>query len=126
MLYRSSNEAPLQTAALSAYDALRAYTPSLARPLMNTRYPTAPWQEQTGLAARQVGLSSLLLTITRLHAGLLIHSFGAYNAGVCGAGLMLVHYVSERINGTVGGRSLSLAEVVAFITFCWVSPMRMH
>lgn len=82
---------------------------------MLARYPSAPWQERTGLA---------LLTVVRLHAGLAIHSYGAYNAGLCAAAIVLVHFVSERVAGSIRGSGLLVAEGVAFVTFVWMMVQR--
>ena len=77
---------------------------------MLARYPAAPWQERTGLAARQCAAFNLLLTVVRLHAGLAVHSHGAYNAGLCAATVVLVHFVSERVVGSIRGSGLLVAE----------------
>jgi hypothetical protein len=37
---------------------------------------------------------------------------------------MLVHYVSERMAGSIRGSALSGAEVVAFVTFVWMMVQR--
>lgn len=109
---------------MSAYDALQAYVPSLSKRVLFTRYPSCPWQERTALAARQFGAINLLLTIVRLHAGICIHSYGAYNVGACAAAILLVHYVSERMMGSIRGSALSAAEVAAFVTFVWMMVQR--
>jgi hypothetical protein len=113
-----------QTALISAYDALQAFIPSLSKRTLLTRYPTSPWQECSSLAARQFGVVNVLLTIVRVHAGLSIHSYGAYNAGALVAAIMLVHYVSERMVGSIRGSALSAAEVVVFVTFVWMMVQR--
>jgi hypothetical protein len=35
-----------------------------------------------------------------------------------------VHYVSERVMGSIRGSALSVAEVVAFVTFVWMMVQR--
>ena len=84
---------------MSAYDALQAFVPSLSKRVILARYPSCAWQECSGLAARQFGALNILLTIVRLHTGMAIHSYGAYNVGTCAAAILLVHYVSERGGG---------------------------
>jgi hypothetical protein len=44
--------------------------------------------------------------------------------GVCAAAILLVHYVSERVMGSIRGSALSVAEVVAFVTFVWMMVQR--
>jgi hypothetical protein len=44
--------------------------------------------------------------------------------GVCAAAILLVHYVSERMMGSIRGSALSVAEVVAFVTFVWMMVQR--
>jgi hypothetical protein len=114
----------IQTALLSAHDALQAFIPSLQKRALFARYPSCPWQERTALAARQFGAFNILLTVVRIHAGISIHSYGAYNVGVCAAAILLVHYVSERVMGSIRGSALSVAEVVAFVTFVWMMVQR--
>jgi hypothetical protein len=114
----------IQTALLSAHDALQAFIPSLQKRALFARYPSCPWQERTALAARQFGAFNILLTVVRIHAGISIHSYGAYNVGVCAAAILLVHYVSERMMGSIRGSALSVAEVVAFVTFVWMMVQR--
>ena len=114
----------IQTAAMSAYDALQAFVPSLSKRVLFTRYPSCAWQERTGLAARQFGAFNVLLTIVRLHAGMSIHSYGVYNVGTCAAAILLMHYVSERMMGSIRGSALSAAEVASFITFFWMMVQR--
>jgi hypothetical protein len=41
--------------------------------------------------------------------------------GVCAAAILLVHYVSERVMGSIRGSALSVAEVV---TFVWMMVQR--
>jgi hypothetical protein len=115
---------PKQTALTSALDALHAFLPSHSKRTLLTRYPSTPWQECSSLAARQFGVVNLLLTVVRVHAGLSIHSYGAYNAGILFAAIMLVHYVGERAMGSIRGSALSAAEVVAFVTFVWMMVQR--
>ena len=67
---------------------------------------------------------NVLLTVVRVHAGLSIHSYGAYNAGALFAAIMLLHYVSERVAGSIRGSALSVAEVVVFVTFVWMMVQR--
>jgi len=67
---------------------------------------------------------NLLLTVVRVHAGLSIHSYGAYNAGIVAAAIMLAHYVGERMAGSIRGSALSGAEVAAFVTFVWMMVQR--
>ncbi|KAM0708999.1 hypothetical protein Q7P35_003035 [Cladosporium inversicolor] len=112
------------TAAMSAYDALQAFVPSLSKRVLLARYPSCAWQECSGLAARQFGALNVLLTIVRLQAGMSIHSYGAYNVGTCAAAIVLVHYVSERMMGSIRGSALSAAEVAAFVTFFWMMVQR--
>lgn len=114
----------IQTAIISAYDALQAFVPSLSKRVLFTRYPSCAWQERTALAARQFGAINLLLTVVRVHAGISIHSYGAYNVGICSAAILLVHYVSERMMGSIRGSALSAAEVAAFVTFVWMMVQR--
>ena len=109
---------------MSAYDALQAFVPSLSKRVILSRYPSCAWQECSGLAARQFGALNVLLTIVRLHAGMAIHSYGAYNVGTCAAAILLVHYVSERVMGSIRGSALSAAEVAAFVTFFWMMVQR--
>lgn len=115
---------PKQTALISAYDALQAFVPSLSKRVLFTRYPSCIWQECSSLAARQFGVVNLLLTVVRVHAGLSIHAYGAYNAGIVAAAIMLVHYVGERMNGSIRGSALSAAEVATFVTFVWMMVQR--
>jgi len=119
-----SNLISNQTAAMSAYDALQAFVPSLSKLVLLARYPSCAWQECSGLAARQFGALNVLLTIVRLQAGISIHSYGAYNVGTCAAAIVLVHYVSERMIGSIRGSALSAAEVAAFVTFFWMMVQR--
>ncbi|GAB7331931.1 hypothetical protein MBLNU13_g03853t1 [Cladosporium sp. NU13] len=112
------------TAAMSAYDALQAFVPSLSKRVILSRYPSCAWQECSGLAARQFGALNVLLTIVRIHTGIAIHSYGAYNVGTCAAAILLVHYVSERMMGSIRGSALSAAEVAAFVTFFWMMVQR--
>lgn len=91
---------------------------------MFTRYPSTPWQERSGLAARQLGAMSLLLTVVRIHAGLSIHTDGAYNTAICSAAILLVHFVGERMMGSIRGSGLLLGECVAFVTFVWMMVQR--
>lgn len=114
----------IQTAALSAYDALMAFIPSRSKRVLFNRYPSCAWQERTSLAARQFGALNLLLTVLRVHSGLSIHEYGAYNAGVCSALILLVHFVGERMAGSIRGSALSAAEVATFITFVWMMVQR--
>ena len=109
---------------MSAYDALQAFVPSLSKRVILSRYPSCAWQECSGLAARQFGALNVLLTLVRLHAGMAIHSYGAYNVGTCAAAILLVHYVSERMMGSIRGSALSAAEVAAFVTFFWMMVQR--
>jgi hypothetical protein len=67
---------------------------------------------------------NVLLTVVRIHAGLSTHSYGAYNAGILFAAAILVHYVSERMAGSIRGSALSGAEIVAFVTFVWMMVQR--
>lgn len=60
----------------------------------------------------------------RVHAGLSIHTYGAYNAGIVVAAIMLVHYVGERMMGSIRGSALSGAEVATFVTFVWMMVQR--
>ena len=113
-----------QTALLSAHSALLAFIPSLSKRTLLIHYPSSPWQECSSLAARQFGLVNLLLTVVRIHAGLSIHSYGAYNAGILFAAIMLVHYVGERMAGSIRVSALSGAEVMAFVTFVWMMVQR--
>jgi hypothetical protein len=113
-----------QTALISAFDALNSFIPSHSKRTLLARYPSLPWQECSSLAARQFGLVNVLLTIVRVHAGLSIHSYGAYNVGILFAAIMLVHYVSERMSGSIRGSALSAAEVVVFVTFVWMMVQR--
>jgi hypothetical protein len=114
----------IQTAAMSAYDALQAFVPSLSKRVLLARYPSCAWQECSSLAARQFGAFNVLLTIVRLQTGISIHSYGAYNVGTCAAAILLVHYVSERMMGSIRGSALSAAEVAAFVTFFWMMVQR--
>ena len=109
---------------MSAYDALQAFVPSLSKRVILSRYPSCAWQECSGLAARQFGALNVLLALVRLHAGMAIHSYGAYNVGTCAAAILLVHYVSERMMGSIRGSALSAAEVAAFVTFFWMMVQR--
>jgi hypothetical protein len=109
---------------MSAYDALQAFVPSLSKRVILFRYPSCAWQECSGLAARQFGALNVLLTLVRLHAGMAIQSYGAYNVGTCAAAILLVHYVSERMMGSIRGSALSAAEVAAFVTFFWMMVQR--
>ena len=113
-----------QTALTSAYDALQSFIPSLSKRTLLTRYPSSPWQECSSLAARQFGVVNVLLTVVRVHTGLSIHSYGAYNTGILFAAIMLLHYVSERMAGSIRGSALSGAEVVVFVTFVWMMVQR--
>lgn len=113
-----------QTALISAHDALKSFIPSLSKRTLLARYPSSPWQECSSLAARQFGIVNLLLTVARVHAGLSIHSYGAYNAGIVFAAVMLVHYVGERMAGSIRGSALSAAEVACFVTFVWMMVQR--
>lgn len=63
---------------------------------------------------------NVLLTLVRIQAGLSIHSYGAYNVAICSAAVLLVHYVSERMMGSLRGVAMSAAEVATFITFIWM------
>jgi hypothetical protein len=119
-----SNLTSTQTAVMSAYDALQAFVPSLSKRVLLARYPSCAWQECSGLAARQFGAFNVLLTIVRLQTGMSIHSYGAYNVGTCAAAILLVHYVSERMMGSIRGSALSAAEVAAFVTFFWMMVQR--
>lgn len=101
-----------------------AFIPSLSKRVLFNRYPSCAWQERTSLAARQFGALNLLLTVLRIHAGLSIHEYGAYNAGVCSALILLVHFVGERLAGSIRGSALSAAEVATFITFVWMMVQR--
>lgn len=67
---------------------------------------------------------NLLLTVVRIHAGMSIHMYGAYNAGLCSAFILIVHFVGERIAGSIRGSALSAAEVATFITFVWMMVQR--
>ncbi|KAM0693091.1 hypothetical protein Q7P36_007648 [Cladosporium allicinum] len=113
-----------KTALTSAYDALQSFIPSLSKRTLLTRYPSSPWQECSSLAARQFGFVNVLLTVVRVHTGLSIHSYGAYNTGILFAAIMLLHYVSERMAGSIRGSALSGAEVVVFVTFVWMMVQR--
>ena len=113
-----------QTAAISAYDALQAFVPSLSKRVLFTRYPACAWQECSSLAARQFGVVNVLLTLVRIQAGLSIHAYGAYNVAICSAAVLLVHYVSERMMGSLRGGAMSAAEVATFITFVWMMVQR--
>lgn len=91
---------------------------------MFQRYPATPWQERSGLAARQLGAMSVLLTVVRIHAGLSIHISGAYNVGICSAAILLVHFIGERMMGSIRGSGLLVSECLAFVTFVWMMVQR--
>lgn len=61
-----------------------------------------------------------MLTIVRLQAGICIHDYGAYNVAICASAVVLLHFVSERMIGTVKGSSLIIAEILAFVSFVWL------
>ena len=57
-------------------------------------------------------------------AGLNIHDFGAYNTGIWASLTVILHFVVERVVGTVRGGSLIPAEMAAFVTFVWMCVQR--
>lgn len=60
----------------------------------------------------------------QIHAGLNIHTYGAYNVGIWASLVVGLHFVSERMCGTVKGGSLIPAEIAAFVTFVWMCVQR--
>lgn len=91
---------------------------------MFARYPSTHWQERSDLAARQLGAMSLLLTVVRIHAGLSIHANGAYTTAIFSAAILLIHFVGERMMGSIRGSGLILGECLAFVTFFWMMVQR--
>ncbi|KAI6830582.1 hypothetical protein KC342_g8354 [Hortaea werneckii] len=55
------------------------------------------------------------------------HHSGAYNTALWSFIIFLVHFAFERIAyNTVGGRGLLAAEILAFVTFCWMCYARAY
>lgn len=53
------------------------------------------------------------------------HNSGAYNTALWSFIIFLAHFAFERIAyNTVGGRGLLAAEILAFVTFCWMCYAR--
>ncbi|KAK6396572.1 hypothetical protein LTR65_008470 [Meristemomyces frigidus] len=113
------------TAIISASRTFQCYTPSLQQRIMRLLYSGAHFHETSALAARQFGTWHMLSTIVQINAGLFVHDRGAYNVALWSFILTLLHFLWERVaERTVGGRSLLAAEVLAFVSFCWMMVQR--
>lgn len=113
---------------LSAARTLQCYIPSLSRRLLGILYPRVRFHEErvaAGLAARQFGSWHLLSMVVQINAGMSIHERGPYLVALWSFVILLVHFVWERLGErTVDGRSLLAAEIVAFVSFCWMMVQR--
>lgn len=67
----------------------------------------------------------MLSTVVQINAGLSVHDRGAYNVALCSFVLTLLHFLWERLaERTVVSRSLLAAEMLAFVSFCWMMVQR--
>jgi len=67
----------------------------------------------------------MLAAVVQINAGLFIHDRGAYNVALWSFILTLLHFTWERVaQSTVGGRGLLAAEMLAFVSFCWMMVQR--
>ncbi|RMX95465.1 hypothetical protein D0868_11718 [Hortaea werneckii] len=115
------------TAIVSAARTFQCYLPATSNRIMRILYSNSNFRETSALAAREFGSWSFLSCIVQINAGLNPHHSGAYNTALWSFIIFLVHFAFERIAyNTVGGRGLLAAEILAFVTFCWMCYARAY
>ncbi|QIW98221.1 hypothetical protein AMS68_003739 [Peltaster fructicola] len=94
------------TAILSLVDFYKCYRSIAGQAHIKATYPNAPWQETSRLAARQLGMSHLLLVLIRIYAGMYFTDPAAFR--VCHLSFVIVffHFIGNCIDlGLVDTRS---------------------
>ncbi|RMY83473.1 hypothetical protein D0861_07417 [Hortaea werneckii] len=115
------------TAIVSAARTFQCYLPATSNRIMRILYSNSNFRETSALAARQFGSWSFLSCIVQINAGLDPHHSGAYITALWSFIIFLAHFAFERIAyNTVGGRGLLAAEILAFVTFCWMCYARAY
>ncbi|RMY74266.1 hypothetical protein D0864_10052 [Hortaea werneckii] len=113
------------TAIVSAARTFQCYLPATSNRIMRILYSNSNFRETSALAAREFGSWNFLSCIVQINAGLNPHNSGAYNTALWSFIIFLAHFAFERIAyNTVGGRGLLAAEILAFVTFCWMCYAR--